>query len=414
MEAVPETSRGPVVDFDHHSADFNADPHAGWQSLRRNCPVAWSEHYGGFWIVADYEGNHEVLKNYAVFTTERIGPGTSLNIPSYSQEGGLRALPLELDPPRHGPVRQLLNARLSPGASKALQPTIEHWTTTCIDAVIEAGACDLLYDITTPVPAYTTLDWLGFPHERILEAAERSHDVVGYPPGSERWNRAMDSNMIEQTLWETCAARRDDPRDDMISWLMTQELNGQPLDDRTIVEVASLLIAGGVDTTTSLTSSALVHLNRDRALRQRLIDDPELVVKATEEFLRLYPPVTSNARTAREDFELRGCEIRSGDPVLVSRYAANYDDAAFDRPEEFIVDRFPNRHVSFGLGPHRCVGSHLGRLMFQVMMRQILQRMPDYEIDEDRISPYPDRGIHDGWAAMPTRFSPGPRIDAQK
>jgi cytochrome P450 len=410
MEAVSETRREPVVDFDHHSAEFNADPHAAWQSLRENCPVAWSEHYGGFWVVADYEGNHEVLKNHAVFTTERVHPTTSMTIPAFSQDDGLLAYPEELDPPHHGPVRQLLNARLSPSASRELQPTVEQWTTTCIDAVIEAGECDLLYDITGPVPAYTTLDWLGFPHDRIIEAAERQHDIVGYPPGSERFNRAMANNMVEQTLWETCAARRNDPRDDLISWLMTQQVNGEPVDDRTIVQLSTVLIAGGVDTTSSLTSSALVHLNRDRALRQRLIEDPSLVVPATEEFLRVYPPLSSIGRAARQDFELRGCQIRYGDRVLVSRYAANYDKTAFERPEEFIVDRFPNRHVSFGLGPHRCVGSHLGRLMFQEMLIQILRRMPDYELDEDRLAPYPDRGMFDGWAAMPARFSPGSRV----
>ena len=139
--------------------------------------------------------------------------------------------PEELDPPNHGPVRQLLNAKLSPAASREMQPIIEHWTTTCIDAVIEAGTCDLLYDITGPVPAYTTLDWLGFPHERIIEAAETTHDSLGYPPGSERWEKAFASNMIEQTLWETCEARRTEPRDDLISWLMTQEVNGEPVDD---------------------------------------------------------------------------------------------------------------------------------------------------------------------------------------
>jgi cytochrome P450 len=413
MEAVPDTPRGPVVDFDHHSADFNADPHAAWQSLRRSCPVGWSEHYGGFWVVSDYQGNHEVLQNHAVFTAERVHATTSLVIPvpGYEQDSGIQNYPEELDPPNHGPVRRLLNARLSPAASGELLPAIRHWTTTCIDAVIEAGECDLLYDVTSPVPAYTTLDWLGIPHDRIIETAERVHDMVGYPPGSERW-KAATSTGFQSILWETCAARRSDPRDDLISWLMTQEINGEPVDDRVIVQLGQTLVVGGVDTTTSLTSSALVHLNRDQALRQRLIDDPSLVVPATEEFLRVYPPLASIARTARQEVELRGCRMLSGDRVLVSWYAANYDETAFERPEEFIVDRFPNRHVSFGLGPHRCVGSHLARLMFQEMLLQILDRMPDYELDEDRILPYPDRSTFDGWAALPARFSPGSKVSS--
>jgi cytochrome P450 len=408
---VSEMPRQPVVDFDHHSSEFNRDPHAAWQSLREECPVAWSEHYGGYWVVADYEGNHDVLKNHSVFTTERVHPNSGLTIPGQPNPG-LVAYPEEIDPPYHGPVRKLINTRLSPDASREMQPTIEYWTTTCIDAVIEAGECDLLYDLTGPVPAYTILDWLGFPHDRIIEAAEIMHDTLGYPPNSERFKKARDNDLIEETLWETCAARRKEPQHDLISWLMTQEVNGEPVDDRTIVQLAIVIVGGGVDTTTSLASSAIVHLDRDRKLRQRLINDPGLIEAATEEFLRVYPPLSSIGRTARQDIDFRGSHIRSGDRVLVSRYCANYDPQAFEHPEEFIVDRFPNRHVSFGLGPHRCVGSHVARLMFQEMMRQILGRMPDYELDEDRLATYPDRGMVNGWTALPARFTPGSRVGA--
>lgn len=409
------TVRGPVVDFDHHSPQFNADPHSGWLSLQeKQCPVAWSEHYGGFWVVADYEGNHEVLKNHEAFTTERVRSNSGdqgLLIPGSAEISDIPAYPEELDPPHHGPVRRLLNSKLSPAASRQMLPIIDQWVSTCIDAVIEAGECDLLYDITGPVPAYTTLDWLGFPHDRIIEAAETTHDSLGYPIGSERRTKAVSgrSNMIVQTLWETAAARRAEPRDDLISWLITQEIDGEPVDDRTIVALGRVLVGGGVDTTTSLISSALVHLDNDRALRQRLIEDPDLLVPATEEFLRAYPPLVSIARTARQDVDMRGCAIRSGDRVLVSRYAANHDGKAFEDPETFDIDRFPNPHVSFGLGPHRCVGSHLARLMFQQTMRQILSRMPDYELKTDQVAPYPDRGTVDGWAALPARFTPGLR-----
>jgi cytochrome P450 len=412
---MSEAPRGPVVDFDHHSDAFNADPHAAWQDLRERCPVAWSERYGGYWIVSDYEGNHEVLKNHVFFTTERV--------PSTSGDQGLMipgpapttiALPEELDPPGHTPVRQLLNTQLSPAASTAMQPRIEHWTTTSIDAVIEAGECDLLYDITGPVPAFVTLEWLGFPLDQALGAAERMHDVLGYPPESERRRAALEQHWVtEHILRETVAARRQEPRDDAISWFLTQEIDGRPVDDDTIVSLGLVLVGGGVDTTTSLTSSALVHLDRDRDLRKRLIEEPGLLDVATEEFLRMYPPLASIARTARQDVELHGCAIRAGDRVLVSRHGANFDPHAFDDPQEFIPDRFPNRHVSFGLGPHRCSGSHLARLMFQEMMRQILTRMPDYELDEDRVAPYPDRGMVQGWASMPARFTPGPRIGGE-
>lgn len=403
--------RAPVVDFDHHSDEFNADADARWKQLRETCPVAWSEHHGGFWVVSDYEGNHEVLKNTDVFTSERWpvddGAGTSF-IPKAGS--GDRTLPLEVDPPEHIAFRQLLNPLLSPNAVESMRPRVAHWTAHHIDAVIEQGKCDLVYDLTSPIPAQITLEWIGYPLEHAVETSYAFHDVLGYPPGTEKWNNGF-LGMIRaaELLGEAVAARRAEPRDDVISYLMTRQVHGQPVDDATIVNMCIVLVGGGVDTTTSLTSSALVHLHRDRALRQRLIDEPALLGTATEEFLRMYPPLATIARTARQDAALRGCPVHAGDRVLVSRHSANYDATQFERAEEFVPDRFPNRHVSFGLGPHRCVGSHLARVMFQEMITQILARMPDYEIDETNIAPYPDRGFAQGWVNLPARFTPGRR-----
>jgi len=416
LSPPPATDRGPVLDFDHYSPEFNADPAAAWKALK-DTPFAWSERNGGFWVVSDHQGNYDVLRDHEAFSSAPAASGaTTLVIPIGGFEMGSPEdephWPQALDPPYHGQVRSLLNRPLAPRAVRRLQPLIEYWATTCVNKVIEAGSCDLLYDVTGPVPAYITLDWLGFPHDKIIAAAQSFHDLVGYPPGSEEFNRALENDIIRQTLWETCEARRSEPRDDLISWLMTQELDGEPLSDRVIVRLGYIIVAGGVDTTTSLAASALVHLNRDRELRQRLIEDPALIESATEEFLRVYPPLASIGRVATRDTEYRGHEVREGDRVLVSWQAANTDERVFDSPEEFRADRFPNPHVSFGLGPHRCAGSHLARLMFAETLRQVLRRMPDYEIDSGSIAPYPSRGIFNGWASLPARFTPGTREPA--
>jgi cytochrome P450 len=407
-----DRERSPVIDFDHHSADYAANAEAQLKELREHCPVAWSEHYDGFWVVADFQGNHEVLKHPEVFTAERwpVDDGHGASLIPKSVRITEPVLPMEVDPPRHTPIRQLLNPLLSPAASEALKPRIEHWTTLHLDAIIEQGECDLLFDVTGPVPAHVSLEWLGFPLEHAADAAEGIHNLMGFSPGSDEYKRGIElTAKTTEILRKTLAARRAAPAEDAISHLIAQQLNGEPVDDFTIMNLGQSLISGGVDTTTALTSSALVHLNRDRDLRQRLIDEPELLGPATEEFLRYYPPLTSIAKTATQDTELRGCPIYAGDRIFVSRHSANYDAAQFENPEAFIPDRFPNRHVSFGLGPHRCAGSHLARLQFQEMLGQILQRMPDYELDETRIAPYPDRGLSQGWTALPARFTPDGR-----
>ncbi|MGD9793303.1 MAG: cytochrome P450 [Acidimicrobiia bacterium] len=401
----------PRIDFDHHSPEFAKDTHGILAGLRATCPVAWSEHYDGFWVISDWEGNREVLRQDPIFTPARLPwfpPGGSLTIPK--TPGDVRSLPIELTTDEHAPLRRLLNAVTSPAASNALLPRIEHWTTHFIDQVIESGECDFVYDLATPIPAYITLEWVGYPLEHAEVASTAMHDTLGQPPGSDAFNRAVEAmGQMHAIIAETVVARRANPKDDIISYLCHTPVEGRLLSDREATEMAFTLVGGGVDSTTSLASSALMHLHRDRSLRQRLIDEPGLLAKATEEFLRVYPPFASIARTVVTDTELKGCPMAAGDRVYVSRYAANFDASVFDDAEEFIPDRFPNHHVSFGLGPHRCAGSHIARLMFQEIMRQVLTRMGDYELFDDRCADYPDHGFSIGWVTMPGRFTPGAR-----
>jgi cytochrome P450 len=412
---VLAADRNPVIVFDHHSADFAKDPDARWRELREQCPIAWTESYGGHWVVSDFEGNHEVLKQHDIFTTERLPGmegGSTLVIPTYPTD--YLGLPEELDPPAHTPLRRMLNEVSSPAAAEAMMDRIKYWTALHLDAVVEAGQCDLVYAFASPVPAYITLEWLGFPLEHATLASECYHDGLGFPPGHERFNASIDKRQkVEQILEETVEARRAEPRNDTISYFTQYRIDDEPVPNRSIVEMCLTLVGGGVDSTTSLTTSALVHLHHDRQLRQRFIDEPDLLVPATEEFLRFYAPFGSIARTVRNDTVLRGCPMKAGDRVLVARHSGNHDAKAFPNPDEFVPDRFPNRHVSFGLGVHRCSGSHVARLMFREMISQVLARIPDYELDETAMDRYPDRGFVQGWVNLPARYTPGRRSAAR-
>jgi cytochrome P450 len=140
--------------------------------------------------------------------------------------------------------------------------------------------------------------------------------------------------------------------------------------------------------------------------RQRLIDEPALMEHATEEFLRVFTPVPALARTATTDVELGGQQLCEGDRVLMSFAAANRDPAVFDEPDEAKLDRFPNPHTSFGLGIHRCIGSNLARSWFQLMLRGVLDRMPDYTIDRGAARRNHSIGIINGFINMPATFTP--------
>jgi len=169
------------------------------------------------------------------------------------------------------------------------------------------------------------------------------------------------------------------------------------------------LIGGGLDTTTSLTALTLHHLDAHHEQRQRLIDEPGLVDLATEEFLRFFSVNETLTRTVTCDADLGGQRLRRGEHVMLSWLSANRDDRVFDRADEVVLDRAVNPHLAFGVGPHRCIGLHMARTMFQVLVRRLLARMPDYAVDRDAVRFYAGNPELNGVVQMPATFTPRPR-----
>ena len=187
-------------------------------------------------------------------------------------------------------------------------------------------------------------------------------------------------------LLEFAAARRADPGDDLTSFLVQFEFDGKRLDDKQLIDILWNLIGGGVDTTTSLTALSLLHLGTHPDLRRQLIDRPALYRTAADEFLRYFSVNKQLSRTVSRDTVLAGQQLRRNDRVLISWIAANHDEQQFECPRDVLLDRSPNRHVAFGLGPHRCIGAPLARVMFEVMVKAVLDRIPDYVVDLDGVS----------------------------
>jgi cytochrome P450 len=219
-------------------------------------------------------------------------------------------------------------------------------------------------------------------------------------------------NYFERRVDEEVALRRETPQDDLLTLLATGTIDGEPLDRDRIQALAFNIMAGGVDTTTSLTSNALLYLGRRPDQRRRLIDEPELLPLACEEFVRYVSPIQGLARNAKRDVEVNGWRIDEGDRVLLAYASANRDPEAFDDPDELRLDRYPNKHIGFGVGMHRCLGSFLARLMFQVMMTEVLTRMPDYRIEEEGIQPYHTIAKVNGWIHIPATFTPSKKVGA--
>ena len=395
--------RGPVVDFNHFTHVTLGGSDESWRELREQHPVAWTDASGGHWVLTGYDAVSQAFRDWETFSSARTNPAVSSLILGDARMPLL--VPEELDPPEWDGPRALFSKLLAKRSVETLRPRIRHWTRHFIDAFIGTGSAELARDLAVPVPAAVTMEWLGWPEDEWMKAASTFHQMARHEFGSpEFMNAGKQFIWLGERITEEVAARRETPRDDVLSTMANHEVDGERIPAADAEAMVMLAIGGGVDTTTSLTSSALVHLGQHPELRAQLRDDRSLIPLATEEFLRVYPPARTHARTVTRDVEFAGCPMRAGDRVLLSEAAACSDPAAFPDADRFVVDRRPNRHVAFGTGIHRCPGSHLARIEFDEILNAVLDRLPDYDLGEP--VEYPNWSTIGGWAQIPVTFAP--------
>ena len=406
-----------AIDIDPHAPEFLEHRHAHYADLRAQCPVVWDTQHGGFWLVTDYENVLTVSRDNETFMHQYL-PGAADGIDyegicGYPRHPDLPAQGVsEIDGPDHHELRRALTPAFSPAAVEAQRPQMEAVAAWFLDQIVEDGRGDLVLDFTSPVPAVLTLAMMGLPVENWERYAELFHATASQAQTSPVFAAVMvhmPAMMAE--LYAHAQARRSDLGDDVTSLVLTLERSSGPLTDDQVVGVMFNLVAGGIDTTTALVSWGLHHLGTHPEDRQRLIDEPALMPGAIEELLRYYCPSETLTRTVSRDVELGGRQLRAGDRVWLSWISANRDPAVFERADEVVIDRDldANKHLAFGLGGHRCIGMHLARVEAEVMLTEVLRRIPDYEIDPDGFTPYPPSMLMNGVVRMPATFTRGPR-----
>jgi cytochrome P450 len=402
-----------VVDFDHHSDEFNLNELAINAELRRKCPVAWNNNYGGFWFLTSYDAVSQAARDGDGFA-HKYEPDAADGVDYQGEMGvprpeGQPALGIgEVDGPYHQALRHALAPFFSPGAVQRMRPFMEQSAHWFLDQRIGDGHMDLVLDYASPVPAILTMKLMGLPYENWHVYANLFHSVMAVPQDSPEYAEAIaEVPAMMQGVLEFAATRRAEAHDDLTSFLIQFEFDGKRLDDAQLLNILWNLIAGGVDTTTSQTALTLRHLGTHPELRLQLIEHPELHRTATDEFLRFFSVNQQLSRTVARDVVLGGQQLRRNDRVIVSWLAANHDEHEFDRPDQIVLDRAPNRHVAFGLGPHRCIGSHLARLMSEVMVRAVLERIPDYRVDIGGVHEYFGNPSMTGLGTLPVTFTAG-------
>jgi cytochrome P450 len=401
--------------FDHHDPELASVgvPREVYREMRDKCPMTWSEAYDGFWVASRYADIEEVIRDPDNFGSSAgiLIPDLNDSLPKDQQaerfetRKGVIGPPVTYDQPVHTPIRRKLEPLFSPAMVRTREDYIRAVTDARIDEFIGDGECELIADFCAPIPTIVVLNWLGLHDE---DWKVWSDAVLGqfsrpgqYGPDLE----AIDLPKLLATLHD----RRKHPTDDVITAITQIEIEGKPLDDLEMVAMLAQVVFAGLDTTTNATASTLVELHRHPDLRKELIaapNDDRLWNSAVEEFLRVTCPIQGFKRTARREAKVGGRTIKPGERVMVLWASANFDEREFDQPDDIDIHRVTNRHMSFGRGIHRCLGSHLARLEMKVMLQQILRRLPNYCVDESKLVLHHDVGIAYGFESVPITFGP--------
>ena len=413
--AEGDPARCPV-DFDHFSPEHAAHWPARWAEMREQCPHAWTERHGGFWVVTRYRDIVAIAQRPEDFSPAKYQDpetGESRGGLAIPELPGLRFIPNEVDPPEWSGYRTFLNRRFSPKAIDALKGRARQFAAALVDRVIEQGHLDIVDDLASPLPALMMIEIFGFRPDEWRSFSDPFHKMVYTPADAPEFLETMRGlDYFARRVDEEIALRRVEPKDDLLGLLANGEMDGRLLTDEEIQNIAFNLMGGGIDTTTALTSNTLLYLARHPDLRSRLAANPALWPVAREEFLRWVTPIHGLARTAIRDSDVDGWEVRKGDRLLLAYSAGNRDPEIFDDPDAVKIDRFPNKHIAFGAGMHRCLGSFLARMMYETMVTEVLARIPDYAIVEADIQPYETVARVNGWVRIPATFTPGPKVGA--
>ncbi|MGN9845419.1 cytochrome P450 [Nonomuraea sp. H19] len=375
-----EVITGPVEDwasdFSHAEPEWAADPYPIQDELRQSCPIAHTERFGGGWLPTRYEDVAAIAYDTEHFSSRSIIMSNFRPPRELAPVG--TAPPISSDPPFHHDARKLLLPAFTKSAVAKREAATRALCHELIDALHGQEVVDAARDYAQHIPMRVIADMLGFPPEdgpRFRGFVENALEGINLPP-DERLSRAAE---LFDYLLAQIRDHVDHPREDLTTYLINADLYGQKLDISHVSGTMALLLIAGIDTTWSAIGASLWHLARTHADRERLVAEPGLLPTAMEEFLRAYAPVTM-ARLVKEDMHWHGVDMKADDWVLLSFPAANRDPAMFDRAGEVVIDREVNRHAAFGLGIHRCVGSHLARMELRVALEVWLERFPAFSL----------------------------------
>lgn len=386
-------SEAPREDVDIHAGGFVIDPPAAVAELRERCPVARSNRHGGFWLLSRYEDVRAAAVDWRTYTSSVPGV-TAIPVITPRTEP---MLPIELDPPEHSRYRALVNPVFAAERVAAMAPSIDAFARDRLEAIGAKGGGELVAEFCVPVSitalaAFTNVPlsdsdrWIGW----IASMFDISDPVRG----------AQASAELGHYIDALIAERRSRPTGDFISTLIAAEIGGQRLSDRQIHSFVTVVFGAGFETTSDALSTMLLWVAENPEQAVRLRANPALFPSAIEEFLRFFAPIQIFGRNASHDIGLHGRHIPAGDIVALGFGGANRDPAVFPDADRCVLDRKPNRHLTFGAGPHLCAGAAVARMEMAAALKALAQTGFSYALDPDRPPRWKPRGDRRGLASL--------------
>ncbi|HEX6310631.1 MAG TPA: cytochrome P450 [Acidimicrobiia bacterium] len=356
-------------------------PHEPYRRLREECPVARAE--GA--TMAGQPGAAVVLSRFEHVSWALKHPEYLSSSDAVAIGNDRPLIPLQIDPPDHAKYRRLLDPEFSPKKMAALEPDFRVLVNQVIDRFFDRGECDFHEEFATPLPSTFFLRLTGLPLDDLPVFLQWRDNIIrpDVEPGdfdAAAEIRAATGRDI-YAYFERALDERERERDEgLLSHLLAAEIEGERLTREELLDICYLLIIAGLDTVTATLDCAVAHLARNPERRQLLVERPDLAPNVVEELLRFESPVMAVPRTVAQDVTVHDVDLKAGDSVTLVIGAGNLDDAEFDRAHVADFERDRNRHLAFGAGPHRCLGSHLARLEARVALEEWHRRVPHYEI----------------------------------
>jgi len=370
--------------------DMLTDPYPAYRRWLDEAPI-WRDADSGAWVVTRHDDVRAVLKASADFSSSAMGQGGSL-------------LPLLTDdPPRHTQLRKLVDRAFTVRMLKNLEGWLDTLAHTMVSELPPGEPVDIVERLTIPLPVAVIARMMGIPGDRADDFKRWSDALTGTLAGESLASRQADVMEMAQYFAGLIPERRSEPGDDLVSAVVNAEIDGERLTDQQIIGFNILLLIAGNETTTNLLGNLLNILADRPELYQMLRADPSLIDAAIEEALRFDAPVQFLMRAATGALTLHGQDIREGDRVLVVVAASNRDPAAYERPDEFRLDRERAHHQTFGFGIHFCLGAPLARLEARMAMRALVERFPSIRRapgEDQRVASNILRGFNHLWLSF--------------